>query len=77
MREAVMTSRQFTTPETTMDETDLETALRQLQESLGDAATLNNIVIAIRANTQRLLEPLKSVLEEARDAIDRTLALLP
>jgi ABC-type transporter Mla subunit MlaD len=54
----------------------LGNALQQLQQSLGDAATLNNIIIGLRENTDRLLEPLKSVLEETRDAIDRTLTLL-
>lgn len=55
----------------------LGTALDALQRSLANVSTLNNIVIAMRENTARLLEPLKTVLQDAREAIDRLLPLLP
>jgi hypothetical protein len=42
-----------------------------------DLSSLNNIVISMRASADRLLQPLKTVLIEARDAIDRVLPLLP
>lgn len=54
----------------------LEATLRQLQDRLGDLATLNNIVIARLEEATKLLQPLKTVLTETRDAIDYTLALL-
>jgi hypothetical protein len=60
-----------------MPDEDLDIALRHLQDSLSDLATLNNIVLSLRENTRRLLEPLKTVLQEARDRIDHTLTLLP
>lgn len=59
-----------------MPDTDLDAALSALRDSLGDLATLNDIIISIRRNADRLLDPLTSVLHEARNAIDRTLSVL-
>jgi hypothetical protein len=62
--------------ETTMEPDDLNAALVALRDSLGDLATLNDIIISIRRNADRLLDPLTSVLQETRNAIDRTLSVL-
>jgi hypothetical protein len=56
---------------------DLDQALITLQDALSDAATVNNILLALRQNIARLAEPLRTVLLEARDAIDHVLPLLP
>jgi hypothetical protein len=58
------------------DDADLDSALLQLRDSLGDLATLTNIIIGLRRNAARLTLPLASVLVETRDAIDHTLRLL-
>jgi hypothetical protein len=34
---------------------------------------MTSIIVSIRRNADRLLEPLKAMLEEARDAIDQVL----
>jgi hypothetical protein len=62
--------------ETTMEPDDLDAALIRLRDSLGDLATLSNIIISIRRNADRLLDPLTSVLQETRNAIDHTLSVL-
>lgn len=55
---------------------DLDAALIRLRDSLGDLSTLNNIIISLRRNTDRLLDPFTSVLQECRGAIDHTLSVL-
>jgi hypothetical protein len=59
-----------------MSDDDLDTALLALREAQANAATLTPIVINLRQNARQLLDPLKTVLEEARDALDHALTLL-
>jgi hypothetical protein len=58
------------------DDADLDAALTTLRDSLGDLSTLNNIVLSLRRDADRLKEPLTTVLPETRDVIDATLAIL-
>jgi hypothetical protein len=57
-------------------EDQLDEALQQLRQIVANLATMTNIVIGLRQNTERLLGPLQSALEEARDAINTTLRAL-
>jgi hypothetical protein len=59
-----------------MNDADLAAALVALRDSLGDLATLNNIILGLRHNAARLLSPLATVLHETRDAIDHVLTLI-
>jgi ABC-type transporter Mla subunit MlaD len=52
---------------------DLDRALDDLQRSLANLSTISSVVITLRQSATKLLEPLKSVLHETRDAIDVTL----
>jgi hypothetical protein len=56
-----------------MPNDDLDVTLVALQQSLANLATMASIIVSIRRNADRLLEPLKGMLEEARDAIDQAL----
>jgi hypothetical protein len=59
-----------------MNDADLDAALIRLRDSLGDLSTLNNIILGLRHNAARLMEPMTAVLYESRDAIDHTLAVV-
>jgi hypothetical protein len=56
-----------------MPNDDLDVTLVALQQSLANLATMASSIVSIRRNADRLLEPLKGMLEEARDAIDQAL----
>jgi hypothetical protein len=59
-----------------MPAADLDAALLALRDSLGDLSTLNNIVLSLRRNADRLTEALTSVLHTCRAAIDAVLILI-
>ena len=52
---------------------DLHTALTQVQQTLANASTGNNLPLSKRAQAGRLLDPLTLLLHHIGEAIDRVL----
>lgn len=56
---------------------DLDTAIAQLQQRLGDTQIILNITVELRRNAQRLTAMLGDELMRVRDTISALLPLLP
>jgi hypothetical protein len=67
------------TPNTTPEPQppDLDAALEELRQAMADAGAIIGIVLELRRNADQVLRGLRDQLQRNREAIDRTLALLP